>query len=499
MYNFSAAGIGSRLRPLTSSKPKCMVKVAGKSILQHQIAAFASVGIEEVVIIVGYEATRIEEYCKHIKNIKIKLISNSDYENTNNMYSLYLARNDVAGKRFVLVNGDVVFDPALIGDFVEHQSKDFVACDINMYSDESMKIMVNSDGYINAISKSIPEQKAYATSIDLYRFCENSSRAFFDEISRIIEQDKNPKEWTEVALDRLFQKQSLKMLPFDIGGKKWTEIDNYNDLAWADKVFSNFDSKFESKKLVFIDLDGTLYVGDKIIGGARRFLNFLNDNSIDYYFLSNNSSRSKFDYVGKLKSMCIEANAERIILSTDGTIEWLKREGVTNIYVVGTHSMKKMFINAGLEVEPENAEYVVLGYDTELTYEKLRKAVLFLQNGADLLATHCDMVCPTPEGPIPDIGSILAMFEAALKIVPYKVFGKPNPEMVAHIMQKHAVSPEETVVVGDRIYTDMELANRLGCDFICVLSGDTTREEIENLTVPPALVISNIGHILEGK
>jgi choline kinase len=93
-----AVCIGTRLRPLTSSKPKCMVKVAGKPILQHQITAFAFGGIEEVVIIIGYEAIRIEEYCKHIKNIKIKLISNSDYENTNNMYSLYLARNDVAGK-----------------------------------------------------------------------------------------------------------------------------------------------------------------------------------------------------------------------------------------------------------------------------------------------------------------------------------------------------------------------------------------------------------------
>ncbi|HUW19710.1 MAG TPA: HAD-IIA family hydrolase [Sedimentisphaerales bacterium] len=493
-----AAGIGSRLRPLTSAKPKCMVKVAGKPILQYQIDAFARAGIKDIFIIVGYEGRRVKDYCRHIKNVNIKLIDNLSYEDTNNMYSLYLARGDVAGDNFVVVNGDVVFEPELMEKLVRHADKDVVVCEAGTYNMESMKVTVNSEGYISSIGKTISKKMAYATSIDIYRFCEASSRIFFNEIHRIIKQERKLKDWTEVALDRLFQKQSLRMKPYDIGRCKWIEVDNYDDLLFGDRRLSSFDRALRGKKLVFLDLDGTVYVDDRLINGVISFLKYLMENNIDFYFLSNNSSRSKSDYVAKLQAMGIQVKAENIILSTDGTIHWLKKENVTDLYVVGTDSMKEMFVEAGFRVDSDKPKYVVLGYDTELTYEKLRKSAFFLQNGSEFLATHCDMVCPTPEGPVPDIGSMLMMFEAALGIKPLKVFGKPNRDMVAYIIEKHNVSAKEIVVIGDRIYTDMELANRLRCDFICVLSGDTKREEIEELTKPPALVVPNIGYILDG-
>lgn len=256
------------------------------------------------------------------------------------------------------------------------------------------------------------------------------------------------------------------------------------------------DRTFKNKKVIFLDLDGTVYKGNNLISGAQQFLEYLNSKGIIYYFLSNNSSRSKIDYVKKLSNLGIQTTEERIILSTDGVIEFLLKEKVKNVYVLGTESMKEMFIKAGVNVDSLNPEYIILGFDTELTYEKLKTASIFLQNGVKLIATHCDIVCPTPEGFIPDVGSMLALFEKATNIKPVMIFGKPNTEMISHIIDKHKVSPKEVAIIGDRIYTDMELANRIGCDFICVLSGETRREQIEELDKPPALVVKNIGNIL---
>lgn len=259
---------------------------------------------------------------------------------------------------------------------------------------------------------------------------------------------------------------------------------------------STFDQVFKDKKLVFLDLDGTVYVGDSLLPGARDFLDRLKEKNISTYFLSNNSSRSKRDYVKKLANLGISSDEDRIILSTDGVIEYLLERKARQIYIVGTESMKEMFLQAGLEVSSPRPEYVVLGFDTELTYEKLKKATLFIQKGIRLIATHPDLVCPSPEGFIPDAGSMLALFEKATQKKPVKIFGKPSSEMVAHILKKHDVHSQEVVMVGDRIYTDMELARNLSCDFILVLSGETKKKDISDLKVQPFLVVENIGSLV---
>jgi len=260
---------------------------------------------------------------------------------------------------------------------------------------------------------------------------------------------------------------------------------------------STFDQVFGNKKIVFLDLDGTVYIGDSLLPGAKNLLDSLNQKSIFTYFLSNNSSRSKRDYVKKLSDLGISSNEERIVLSTDGVIEYLLEKKIEHVFVVGTESMKEMFLQAGLEVDSSTPEYVVLGFDTELTYEKLKKAAIFLQNGIRLIATHPDLVCPSTEGYLPDTGSMLALLEKATKKTPERIFGKPNPEMVAHILKKHDARPQEVVMIGDRIYTDMELARNIPCDFILVLSGETKRKDISCLKEQPFLVVENIGRLIE--
>ncbi len=255
-------------------------------------------------------------------------------------------------------------------------------------------------------------------------------------------------------------------------------------------------SVFQNKKIVFLDMDGTIYLGEKLIPGAEEFLSVLRKKGIKYYYLSNNSSRSKADYVIKLVHLGITASTEEIILSTDGVIDFLLGRKIDKTYVVGTQSMKDMFIHAGIEVDSQNPTYIILGYDIELNYLKIKTAALFLQKKIPMLATHKDLVCPTQEGLIPDVGAIMALFKKATGKSPEKIFGKPNKEMLDHIIKKHEVTANDLVIIGDRIYTDMEMAYRIGCDFILVLSGETQKEDVSKLKTQPSLVVDNLSKLI---
>lgn len=254
-------------------------------------------------------------------------------------------------------------------------------------------------------------------------------------------------------------------------------------------------STFQNKKIVFLDMDGTIYLGEKLIHGAEVFLSTLRKKGMTYYYLSNNSSRSKADYVNKLFHLGITARTEEIILSTDGVIDFLLDRKIDQTYVVGTKSMKDMFLQSGIAVDSQNPTFIILGFDIEITYRKIKTAALFLQRGIPLLATHKDLVCPTLDGPIPDAGAMLALFEKATGKVPEKIFGKPNTEMLDHVVKRHEATADELVIIGDRIYTDMEMATQIGCDFILVLSGETQKEDIAKLKSQPALIVENLSQL----
>lgn len=490
-----AAGVGSRLKAITKIKPKCMINVSGIPIIAHQINAYIDAGVNDIIVATGYKNEIVTGYLASKYSSKVKIVENPDYSKTNNMYSLYLAKDELNGTDFILSNGDVIFEPSIIDDLVNKAGSDVIACDQGSYDEEAMKISIDNDGNIKNISKNTLSDSAYGNSIDLYRFSVLSSRIFFRELIQIIEVENDINSWVEVAIDRLLRNEQLKMKPFDIAHRRWVEVDNMGDLLIADKVFSQITS-LRGKKLFLIDLDGTIYLGDNVISGAVSFIQMLQRENKHFYFMSNNSSKSKADYVNKLKTMGIIISEREIILSTDGVIEFLSNNGYYNVYLIGTDSMKQTFKEAGFNMASNKPQCLVLGYDTELTYAKLREASLLLQKGIDYYATHCDVVCPTPQGPIPDIGSFLILLKSVTGRSPDKIFGKPNIEMVSKIIKSHDMLPTDIVIIADRLYTDMELAKRIGCNFICVLSGETKREDIEMIANHPDLIVNNVGELL---
>ena len=490
-----AAGVGSRLRPMTNTKPKCLVTTAGKPILEYQIDAYKEAGIKEIFIVVGYEGSAIRNYCKHIKDLTIHIIENADYETTNNMYSLYLAKKHVAGKPFILNNADLSIDSAIIKNLVQFGADNAIAVDSSLFNEESMKVTLNENGVISNISKQITKENSFACSIDFYKFSEASSEIFFSEITRIIEEEKNLKDWTEVAMQRLFQSGELNFLPCDIAGKNWVEIDNYEDLALSDRKFSDFDNKLNSIENIFLDLDGTVYVGTTPIPGVKESIAKLSALGKNIYYLSNNSSKSKIDYVEKLLALGVETNINKILLSTDAVIDYLKTDKVDRVHILGTNSLKKTFLDNSFQIDSANPEYIVIGYDTELNYQKLITACKYINQGADIIATHCDMFCPSEDGPIPDIGALLEMIRLTTGKSPLKVFGKPSREMVEPLIKTHGLNPKKTLIIGDRLHTDILMAKNISSYGLLVLTGETTRDQIEDSTIQPDFVLNSLADI----
>ncbi|BCV44434.1 HAD-IIA family hydrolase [Shewanella algae] len=154
-----------------------------------------------------------------------------------------------------------------------------------------------------------------------------------------------------------------------------------------------------------------------------------------------------------------------------------------------------MILDENIDLCSHQPEFVVIGYDTELDYNKLVDACRLINGGVDFISTHCDPVCPSEHGPIPDIGLLTRMIEETTGRKVYKVFGKPNSDVIEAVMEEHNITRDEIVMVGDRLYTDIEMANRAGVDSILVLSGDTSREEIENRPNAASYVLQDISRI----
>lgn len=253
-----------------------------------------------------------------------------------------------------------------------------------------------------------------------------------------------------------------------------------------------------NKRLYLLDMDGTLYLGSRLFPCTLPFLEAVRSSGARYLFLTNNSSRGTDSYVKKLQDMGIAACAEDFFTSTDTACAYLRAHyRGRKIYVLGTASFKNHLKGAGFPITDrleDDIDCLLMGYDTELTYQKLVDASILLGRNVTYLATNPDWVCPTAFGYVPDCGSMAQALEHATGRLPV-FLGKPQPEIALLAMEKAGVTPEETVLVGDRIYTDIACGKNAGVASILVLSGETTREIMQASKVQPDFVLEDVGDI----
>lgn len=253
------------------------------------------------------------------------------------------------------------------------------------------------------------------------------------------------------------------------------------------------------KSVFLLDMDGTIYLGDKLIDGAKEFLLKIREKNKKYLFLTNNASKDKVSYVKKLYSLGIDADKDDIFSSADATISYLKKINKNKLFLIGNSLLRRELEEAGFEIVDERGkdiDAVLLSFDTELVYDKLWIACDYLQDGYDYYATHPDFVCPLAVGRImPDAGSIIELLYACVKRRPV-VIGKPEEKMIEAVIEKYAYNKNDLIMVGDRLYTDIAMGEKAGIKAALVLSGETTIKGLEISPIIPDYVFSSVKEMI---
>lgn len=259
-------------------------------------------------------------------------------------------------------------------------------------------------------------------------------------------------------------------------------------------------SKINDIKLFLFDMDGTLYLGNILFPFTKELLLTIKAQGKKYLFMTNNSSKSVEDYIKKLAMLGIEASRDDFITSSQATEYYLlKHHKNDKIYVCGTHSLKQEFIDNGLDIVDtysEDVTCVVSGFDTELTFQKLEDLSRLLLKDIPYIATNPDLVCPTEFGSVPDCGSVSEMIFNSTGKRPLFI-GKPSPLMEELAMQRWGYSKAETMVIGDRIYTDIKSGINAGITSVLVMSGETTQSILDSSADKPTFVLNDCGELLD--
>ena len=278
-----------------------------------------------------------------------------------------------------------------------------------------------------------------------------------------------------------------------------------NEQAAVRRMEENMTNKqdiLRNIELFVLDMDGTFYLGDRILPGSAAFLEAVRRTGRRYLFFTNNSSRDPQDYMEKLAAMGCPITRSQIMTSGDVTIRFLQTQYPgKRVWLAGTPSLERSFREAGISlVNDDPAEtvpdIVVVGFDTTLTYRKLSDACTYIRNGALFLATHPDINCPTETGFIPDCGSFCAAITLSTGVKP-RYLGKPYPETVDMVLDRTGCRREKTAFVGDRLYTDTAAGVNNGAHGILVLTGESSVDDIRPGENEPDAVFSSLGEMGE--
>lgn len=234
-----AAGVGSRIRPLTDNCPKCLLKIDGKTILEMMLSHIQDCGINDVVFVLGYLQEQIKAYVgTNFPNLNAHFITNEDYAKTNTGFSLMLAMDSIKGSDFVKFDADVVFDKEILKNLIECDYKNCLCIDKNIHLDaEEIKVIINDQKRVVKVSKTVNPKDAAGESIGIEKISSETAKLLLAELQIMMKDEQNHQEYYEGAYERLIEK-NVPFNTLDITGLKWTEIDTIEDFATAEKIFN---------------------------------------------------------------------------------------------------------------------------------------------------------------------------------------------------------------------------------------------------------------------
>ncbi|MCM1135355.1 MAG: HAD-IIA family hydrolase [Clostridium sp.] len=246
-----------------------------------------------------------------------------------------------------------------------------------------------------------------------------------------------------------------------------------------------------------LDMDGTVYLGEKWIEGAVEFLEAVEKAGKSYVFLTNNSSKSPKSYLEKLERMGLKVGLDKIVTSGMATIDWLKIHlPGKRVFLLGNEVLKQEFEEEGIVLDEETPEAVVVGFDTSLTYDKMSRVCALVREGLPYISTHPDYNCPTEKGYVPDAGAIQAFIYASAFRYPDHIIGKPNSDIMDYLARKAKAGKKTTAMVGDRLYTDVAAGVSNGYRGILVLSGESRMEDVESSKIIPDLIFTSVKEMI---
>lgn len=244
-----------------------------------------------------------------------------------------------------------------------------------------------------------------------------------------------------------------------------------------------------------LDMDGTIYHGDRPVPGAMEFINSLKERGIPFKFITNNSSHTCAFYADRLVRMGFDIDVRDVLTSTTATVRFLKEHRAgKNVYIVATPDVTREILDAGITEADGHPDIVLLTYDIAMTYEKLNNIYQYLKTGSELIVTHPDDVCPTEAGYDLDMGPFIRMFQQFTER-PITVVGKPHSLMLEMAALEMGLKTDDIIMVGDRLYTDMCMAIDAGIRSILVLTGEATRESLKESGMEPTYVLDSVGDI----
>lgn len=254
------------------------------------------------------------------------------------------------------------------------------------------------------------------------------------------------------------------------------------------------NKKFEKTKYFILDLDGTFHISGKMVEGALEFLDKVKNSGKDFLFFTNNSSNNSKVCHKHISDMGCVVPESKVLVSTNVCIDFLKKERCgKSVYLLGNERLVEDFKDAEIPLSDTNADIVISGFDTSLTYEKLTKASVLIENGAEYFATHGDLRCPTNMGFVPDAGAISSIITATTEKTPSKIFGKPHTETVDYLTSYLNCSRNELCFVGDSLISDIKIGYDHKIPTILVLTGITTMEHYKSQNITATYVSKSLG------